>query len=409
MSTPENNWNMSPADNSPPSDAKRQGNLPLRSQTSRYAGPSTPPCSLTSTGPFSVPSSRLSQRTMNAFAFVPRPFPPPALVDVPIEYIIDQLWHLAPHYWSKPETSDCTIVVPLDVINTKEPVLAPGPSLASPPESHSQWSASLDSSGLGQHAAGPVLRPTPRMVMQLHMDYLCAHSALLRGLLNGASPFDLIDSPPTSRPSSNRSSPTQSTHSHSHSLPSSDPTPLLPCFLPSPPTRPMIYLPVPDPVSLRLLVHYIYFGSTSFIEDALDAGTLSWEGLARNVEYLGMGPEIKVFLGRWYGRWRQRRDTGEHGLDSDSEWDSEYESDEEGGQDLIMAEQDESAATSPTLLDPEEEHYKADDEEFTKAPDPPRGRKRNTRRLGHSTSDPGICCTRTLAEAAARALRGRSQ
>lgn len=42
-------------------------------------------------------------------AFVPRPFPPPALADVPVEYIVDQLRNLAPHYWNKPETADCTI------------------------------------------------------------------------------------------------------------------------------------------------------------------------------------------------------------------------------------------------------------------------------------------------------------
>ena len=41
--------------------------------------------------------------------FVPRPFPPPSLADVPLEYIVAQLRRLAPHYWSRPETSDCTI------------------------------------------------------------------------------------------------------------------------------------------------------------------------------------------------------------------------------------------------------------------------------------------------------------
>lgn len=42
-------------------------------------------------------------------SFNPRPFPPPSLVGVPTEYIIDQLHLLAPHYWDKPETADCTI------------------------------------------------------------------------------------------------------------------------------------------------------------------------------------------------------------------------------------------------------------------------------------------------------------
>jgi hypothetical protein len=41
--------------------------------------------------------------------FVPRTFPPPPLVHVPVEYIIDQLHNLAPHYWNRPETTDCTI------------------------------------------------------------------------------------------------------------------------------------------------------------------------------------------------------------------------------------------------------------------------------------------------------------
>jgi len=37
------------------------------------------------------------------------PFSPSTLTDVPIEYIIEQLRSLAPHYWENPETADCTI------------------------------------------------------------------------------------------------------------------------------------------------------------------------------------------------------------------------------------------------------------------------------------------------------------
>jgi len=42
-------------------------------------------------------------------SFNPKPFPPPALSDVPVEYIIDQLHGLANQFWDKPETADCTI------------------------------------------------------------------------------------------------------------------------------------------------------------------------------------------------------------------------------------------------------------------------------------------------------------
>lgn len=51
--------------------------------------------------------ARAPRRVMRSF--VPRPFPPPSLANVPVEYIIDQLHTLAPHYWSKPETADCSI------------------------------------------------------------------------------------------------------------------------------------------------------------------------------------------------------------------------------------------------------------------------------------------------------------
>ena len=45
----------------------------------------------------------------SASAFVPRPYPAPSLAGVPKEYILSRLRHLAPHYWNKPETADCTI------------------------------------------------------------------------------------------------------------------------------------------------------------------------------------------------------------------------------------------------------------------------------------------------------------
>ncbi|KZT69766.1 hypothetical protein DAEQUDRAFT_668924 [Daedalea quercina L-15889] len=324
---------------------------------------------------------------MHGVAFVPRPFPPPSLADVPTEYIIAQLRQLAPHYWRKPETSDCTIVVPLDTKAQAASSPAPGDAAevtCSPPNDVPSL--------LGfsrQQEEEPAPRPGPRMVMQLHMDYLCAHSTLIRGFMSGASPFELMESAASSPLPLPSRTPTPNHPDSSVSLPA----PQFPCMLPSPPTHPSVYLPVPDPSSLRLLVHYIYFGSTSFIEDALDDGTLSWEGLARNVEYLGMGAEIKVFLGRWYGRWRRRR-----GCDSDSDSDVDIDSDGERGydsdtdQELELPPKDMSAATSPTVFDPDDEYRKMDEDENMKSsePEPSRGRKRTPRRLVHSWSEPGL-------------------
>jgi len=42
-------------------------------------------------------------------SFVPRPFPPPSLVGVPHEYIIDSLRKLAPRYWNNTESADCSL------------------------------------------------------------------------------------------------------------------------------------------------------------------------------------------------------------------------------------------------------------------------------------------------------------
>lgn len=47
----------------------------------------------------------------------------------------------------------------------------------------------------------------------------------------------------------------------------------------------------------------MYFGQTALLEDCLNRGVVHWEGIARNVEYLGLPTDIKVFLGRWYKNW----------------------------------------------------------------------------------------------------------
>jgi hypothetical protein len=105
----------------------------------------------------------------------------------------------------------------------------------------------------------------------------------------------------------------------------------LPRLLPSSPSHPIIFLPIPDPSSFHLLVHWIYFGHTNYIEECLSQGVIQWEGLARNVEYLGLPTSIKVFLGRWYGNWlhpgRARRDCDGNFLSDDDYSDDDDDED----------------------------------------------------------------------------------
>lgn len=133
----------------------------------------------------------------------------------------------------------------------------------------------------------------------------------------------------------------------------------------------------------------MYFGSTTYIEDALDEGTVTWEGLARNVEFLGMGTEIKVCLGRWYGRWRRGR-AGEASAQTDAE-DGYSESEDDSYIDSDEDDDDMVAASSVTSVSVSHCDEHMDVEEALKQAelDAPRGRQRDPRRLGHAISDPG--------------------
>ncbi|KAJ7633018.1 hypothetical protein FB45DRAFT_745057 [Roridomyces roridus] len=248
-----------------------------------------------------------------ASLFAARAFPPPSLAGVPVDYIINQLHNLAPQYWDKPDTADCTLVIPVPYPRGKAgstfPVDAPAFSMSSDP-------------GLGRRVTEPALNHVPRISLKLHVDYLSAHSTFLRGLFSGASSLDLISSASLSQ------APTQSGPSGQFTVPANR----LPRLMPCSPDHPILFLPIPDPSSIHLLVHWMYFGSTSYIEDSLNDGSIEWEGIARNVEYLGLSSDIKVFLGRWYGNWLQTADEEEvsdDDGDDDDDAETVYYSDDE--------------------------------------------------------------------------------
>ncbi|KAF8274879.1 hypothetical protein EI94DRAFT_1793561 [Lactarius quietus] len=228
----------------------------------------------------------------SAQSFVPRPFPPPSLTGVPLEYIIDSLRKLAPRYWNNTETADCSIVYPIgnrpSGFPTRDLGVSNVPRTEVLPNPH-------DPSGMGRRLTAPSLNSEGvRVLMKLHIDYLSAQSTLLRALFSGSSPLDLIQ--PATQPApdvAGRSSISPSLAAR------------LPRLLPSSSDHPIVYLPVPDASSFPHLVTWMYFGDTNALEDALQRRVIRWDGLARNVEYLGMPEEIKRFLGRWYRRWLQ--------------------------------------------------------------------------------------------------------
>lgn len=65
----------------------------------------------------------------------------------------------------------------------------------------------------------------------------------------------------------------------------------------------------------------MYHGSVKNIEFALNDGTATWEGLARNVEFLDIRDDMRQFLGHWYVRRHSLREESDLSDSSDSEED----------------------------------------------------------------------------------------
>lgn len=53
----------------------------------------------------------------------------------------------------------------------------------------------------------------------------------------------------------------------------------------------------------------MYFGSPAFLEEALLMGTIKWEGVVRNVEYLGLF-EGDRGIRRWLAAWKHHQQHG---------------------------------------------------------------------------------------------------
>lgn len=69
----------------------------------------------------------------------------------------------------------------------------------------------------------------------------------------------------------------------------------------------ILYLPLPDPPSFSYLLYYIYHGSVEPLLDALKAGTLRWQGVIANIDFLDLDRRIKQRVGHW---WREHVNGG---------------------------------------------------------------------------------------------------
>ncbi|KDQ19751.1 hypothetical protein BOTBODRAFT_41105 [Botryobasidium botryosum FD-172 SS1] len=231
-----------------------------------------------------------------------------SMQDVPVEYIIRRLHDIAPYYWSHPETTNCAIQFPIDVQQIREGMARQARRKAV--QARRQSSMSGDSSFCGdppqsrpgvfepgsmndlRRGSAPVSGGSPMRTVRLHMEYLTTQSALFRNLLSQSNSLDLSTSA-SGNPLHQFAPPHTTFRFPSHRAPRMLPTTTIPTIL----------LPVPDPTSFPLIIHYLYFGKLEYMDRGLHAGEVQWEGIVRNVEYLGLGHEIKSFLGSWWRRW----------------------------------------------------------------------------------------------------------
>ena len=111
--------------------------------------------------------------------------------------------------------------------------------------------------------------------------------------------------------------------------------------MPCSPDHPILFLPVPDPTTFHLLVHWMYFGDFTYIQKFLHEGTIQWEGIARNVEYLGLNSDIKIFLGNWYHAWLNPDRETEIDCVNDGDDSSDSDESDDSMSDTVFSDSDE--------------------------------------------------------------------
>lgn len=162
------------------------------------------------------------------------------------------------------------------------------------------------------------------LVFPLHRDYLIIQSNLLRALLSSGSSLDVTLRTSPTRPvfpgspspgaGPGPGSATPSSRSFPTPRPSAAPRTLkgarvLPNATPPHPQGSggpvpiSVYLPLPDPASFGVILHWLYWGDTATLERSLSRGSVTWQGIVKNIEYLSLDDSIKRVMGKWWRTW----------------------------------------------------------------------------------------------------------
>ncbi|WVQ95266.1 hypothetical protein IAU59_002361 [Kwoniella sp. CBS 9459] len=281
-----------------------------------------------------------------------------SLDEIPKDFVLKKLVQLASKYWYAPHSADCHIIVPIKRQSSSSTQIPTTPRTAIPPlhQRQCQHDTLSQTAGAVQHESSepgssfwkPPVEPTlPNvkvepgleedvkpdvlsssvktttqgvrdpsarrgslpgdnqleqcLVFPLHKDYLTTQSVLFRTLLN--SQAAQIPNPPP-RDENGR-------------LLFQSPVIRGAKVLPTKAERPKaLYVPLPDPASFGVILHWLYWHDTDHFNHCLSKGLVTWQGVIRNIEYLALDNEIKLLAGKWWKRWvkptepTERRKTG---------------------------------------------------------------------------------------------------
>lgn len=298
------------------------------------------------TAPISPDSRRFNQSAPAAAPATPlqstQPVKAPnpyqaSLDEIPKSFVMKKLVELAPKYWYSPESADCHIVVPTRRIHKvnkaerqpKMPQTAVPLGMRSANFSGQSQMASSNLSLAEQQAAGAYWRSTSVgvsdgdlgikpdvvtsstteghmgvsgrrgslpghnqleqcLVFPLHMDYLTTQSTLFHTLISSAKAHVTT---PTQRDQYGRLVWQSQAYRGAKVLPTKHNR------------QRVLYVPLPDPSSFGVLLHWLYWHDVGHFNHCLSRGLVTWQGVIRNIEYLGLDNEIKLLAGKWWKRW----------------------------------------------------------------------------------------------------------
>ncbi|KAL1413336.1 hypothetical protein Q8F55_001095 [Vanrija albida] len=207
--------------------------------------------------------------------------PSPALDHIPKDFVIQRLNKFAGTFWCNLSTSDVRLLVPFTK-HCEDSSHIPFP----PTPAVGNMRAEQAAGGKPKERVRAVpVTPTPAsagsnrpalrtLAFEVHRDYLVQQSSLIRTVLSeGPKQASSIE--------------------------------MRGCrLLASEPGAPIdIIVPLPDPSSFGILLHWMYWGDLESLETALNENPLKWKGMIANVNFLGLDQRTKLTIGRWWRRW----------------------------------------------------------------------------------------------------------